>query len=79
MCLYDVELIMSVWGYITGEASLLSFLGLCALHQSLALCARVVATADLTDKVRKHVLSIPHSRKPLNLNCSVAQGNAVDG
>ncbi|KAK7500281.1 hypothetical protein BaRGS_00008504 [Batillaria attramentaria] len=50
MCLYDVELIMTVWQYTTEEATLWSFLGLYALHQSLTHCARVVATADLTDK-----------------------------
>lgn len=65
MCLYDAELIMLVWGYITEEASLLSFLGLCALHRSLALCARVVATADLTDKVRGRVLSASYSKEAL--------------
>lgn len=65
MCLYDAELIMLVWGYITEEASLLSFLGLCALHRSLALCARVVATADLTDKVRGRVPSASYSKEAL--------------
>ncbi|KAK7115453.1 uncharacterized protein [Littorina saxatilis] len=50
MCLYDVRLVMSVWGYMTEESNLQSFVGLSALHHSLALCARLVATADLTDK-----------------------------
>ncbi|XP_076449814.1 uncharacterized protein LOC143286109 [Babylonia areolata] len=51
LCLYSVDLVMGVWGYMTQDASLLSFLGLRALHHSLSLCARVVATTQLTSRV----------------------------
>lgn len=50
MCLYHVDLIMTVWHYVTEDANLWSFLGLYALRESLSHCARVVATADLSDK-----------------------------
>ena len=58
MCLYDVDLIMQVWAYISEDASLQSYMGLSAFHYSLTLCARLVASGDLSAQVRTIVICI---------------------
>ncbi|KAL8608451.1 hypothetical protein ACOMHN_002684 [Nucella lapillus] len=63
LCLYDVDLVRTVWGCVRRDSSLLSFLGLFSLHHSLTLCARVVATTLITPAVMTSPppLSLPHA------------------